>query len=599
VTVLTVPRRPAPAAFEHPAVGRYPTRYGASPPDDVVLPDADAGDRPWNGLLVGVYVRNSKQLQVGNARSLFQSEDFPNWCLRNGFGIKVYQEQGVSGGKTIGDRKQAARMVRDLVDERIDAVGAVEVSRLTRDEYGYDCIEIVRKTRRRGGLLVTMGKVWDLRNKWDLRQFEDAAKYASRERFEIRDRFHEGLWVAGRLRPMVRSKPTLGYRRVPVLGPDGAPAVNRFGRVERDWAKDPEHARTVEVVRRALHELPTLPEVAAALNRRGVPSPWEGMHRNPWRSSILRTMIKNPMYVGDLYPLCRPDRTPGEVWDQFEGDPRDVVHHVEELKYWSRAEAKMFREKFLEREGPRTRHRKHDHLLLKILVCRTCGLELSRGGAYTDRQHRLQARYQCPALNFSAAACPDPQHINEESAFAALTAAVPAMVAAVEERLEAAARARASQRGPTAEEAQLAEHRDRLQQILDDWFVPGRRPPRPIADEAARLQDEITRLEGLVEDAADRAELTAAGLEAVEALVKDPQGVFVKIGEVTGREAQAAILRLLCRNVVVEHNGRPGKARRFWVAKWEPVLVDNASKDTTTPGVTSYLRNLHAALQSA
>jgi hypothetical protein len=108
--------------------------------ENVLLPP----DKPWNGKTVGCYIRNSTAAQVGNDRAAFQADMVP--YLHNlGYAVRVYDEQGTSAGP-LHRRKKALGMLADLEAGRIDGVAVVEVSRLTRDEYGFDAPLIGEKT---------------------------------------------------------------------------------------------------------------------------------------------------------------------------------------------------------------------------------------------------------------------------------------------------------------------------------------------------------------------------------------------------------------------------------------------------------------------
>src|SRR5437016_5802672 len=114
--------------------------------------------RPWTGKTVGCYIRNSTAAQVGNDRAAFQADMVP-YLHTLGFAVRVYDEQGKSAG-TLQRRKKAVGMLADLESGRIDGIAVVEVSRLTRDEYGFDAPLIGEKIRRFGhGLLITYGQV--------------------------------------------------------------------------------------------------------------------------------------------------------------------------------------------------------------------------------------------------------------------------------------------------------------------------------------------------------------------------------------------------------------------------------------------------------
>jgi len=398
----------------------------------------------WNGKTVGCYIRNSTSAQVGNDRAAFQADMVP-YLQTLGYAVRVYDEQGRSAG-TLYRRKKAVGMLADLEAGRIDGVAVVEVSRLTRDEYGFDAPRIGEKIRRFAhGLLITYGQIWDLRREADWQLYQIQTMASGWQKLSIRKYLFQGLKRAAEDRPMFRKRNRIGYKREVVRDGRGEPVIRRNGRVYTVFVKDLTWADSMEALRRELTQQGTMPDVAAALNAAGVPAPWlprgVGDRVWQWRGAYIRSIISDPLYYGE--PAFMTSQ-PGPVWDQFiavdpEFDPRRVCWKLPELAWWTKNEALAWRHKFLD-DYVKSRHRKHHHLLLGLLVCQTCGRKMVKQGL--DRTG--DRYYRCPGYGIKGddvRHCPKGQFIMEKNALRLLRDyALPVLFADVRALAEAAER---------------------------------------------------------------------------------------------------------------------------------------------------------------
>ncbi|TME24903.1 MAG: hypothetical protein E6I75_28290 [Chloroflexi bacterium] len=241
------------------------------------------------------------------------------------------------------------------------------------------------------------------------------------QKLSIRKYLFQGLKRAAEDRPMFRKRHRIGYKRDLVRDSRGEPVIRRNGRVYTVFVKDLTWTQSMEALRCELHQQGTIPDVAEALNAAGVPAPWvprgEGERVWQWRGAYIRSIINDPLYYGE--PAFMTSE-PGPVWDQFiavdpEFDPRKVHWKPPELASWTRAEAVAWRHKFLD-DYVKSRHRKHHHLLLGLLLCQTCGRKLVKQGI--DRTG--DRYYRCPGYGVKADEtrhCPKGQFIRRRRRF--------------------------------------------------------------------------------------------------------------------------------------------------------------------------------------
>jgi hypothetical protein len=98
-----------------PQPGLLPPDFDQSTlPAGIILPTVHTTkgiELPWNGEVLGVYARNSRAQQKDNDNQRFQTEDMPLYCLRSGYGVRVYVDKGRSGRGGILKRREAAALL--------------------------------------------------------------------------------------------------------------------------------------------------------------------------------------------------------------------------------------------------------------------------------------------------------------------------------------------------------------------------------------------------------------------------------------------------------------------------------------------------------
>src|SRR5215471_5299708 len=202
-------------------------------------------------VTIGLTIRNSTVRQVGNFRAEAQLDMGPLLEAR-GYTVRIYDEQGTSG-KDLSKRKVALQMLEDLRQGDIQGIGAYDVKRLTRDEFGIDGGTIARRIVEAGGLFVTKDREYDLRNDDDLLQFQFQCFIAGIDWRNIRNTMWSGIFKRVEQEPMFL-KPPLGYMTVHALG-------DRPGRTVKRPAKNPEHAAAMVQLEQAFDECTSLREV--------------------------------------------------------------------------------------------------------------------------------------------------------------------------------------------------------------------------------------------------------------------------------------------------------------------------------------------------
>jgi hypothetical protein len=339
--------------------------------------------------------------------------------------------------------------------------------------------------------------------------------------------------------------------------------------------KDLTWADSMEALRRELNQQGTMPDVAEALNAACVPAPWVprgvGERVWQWRGEYIRSIIKDPLYYGE--PAFMTGE-PGPVWDQFiavdpDFDPRKVQWKVPELAWWTKVEALAWRHKFLD-DYVKSRHRKHHHLLLGLLVCQTCGKKLVKQGI--DRTG--DRYYRCPGYGIKAddaRRCPRGQFIMEKKAFHLLREhALPVLFADVSALVEAAERNATTPRDESAKRKELESLNERERNLLAT--VADRGYTLELKTLLGQLDKHKAKLQKELEAEEDASVLSEETLSRIRALADNPLGFY----DVRTEVQQAAILRVLLADVKIRTNGRRGTAHRFLEPEWRPLVSLNS-----------------------
>jgi hypothetical protein len=342
--------------------------------------------------------------------------------------------------------------------------------------------------------------------------------------------------------------------------------------------KDLAWADSMEALRRELHRQETIEEVARALNAAAVLAPWKprgvGVRVWQWRGDYIRSIISDPLYYGEPSFMTSE---PGSVWNQFrevdsEFDPRKLTWHLPELAWWTRDEATAWEEKFTQ-SYVRGRNRKHQHLLLGLLACQTCGQELRKQGL--DRSGGRY--YSCPGYGKhpdDVGYCPKAQFLMESSAFRVLREQVVTRLAETVNIQAVLSRATST----LPESLELAVAHQQLELLLErEQSLLAMADERCYGRQLKQLLQQLGKEKHKLElEVAARERAQAIFVDTVAGLAGSAKDLVAYYDAQT-EEHKAAIVRLLIRRVTLPTNWQRGAAHKFLNAEWVP-LVDLATR---------------------
>ena len=525
----------------------------------------------YEGLRVGVIVRNSTTAQIGNWRSIEQ-EGAAELRITAGGGIPVlYDEQGTSG-RSLLKRPVARQLLEDLSAKRLDAIYATDISRLTRDEYGADAGTIARFLADNKALLITEKQDFRLWQNDELRTFRILAAISGGEIGDISSRMQAGVLSRARHEVFLRAVP-IGYAteviEVPIRGRNAT-------RLSRKPIKDPAMALMMERFIECLRKHVSTGDLVKEMNKLGLgPVTQKNRHDgevHAWETRHVHRMLDNPLYYG-IWIF-------GRTTDRIE----NIQHSVPELAYWTRADALEWSRKF----KCKTRAAKnitHPYLRLRgWLVCATCGSTLIASG---------QKGYVCTRFvrtTLPVGSCAQRLQISHKKAMALLRGLVPLALAEWHELDSALAQPK------TEPDTRLDFARHEMDSLDADWYAPNspRPVPRTILARMSELEKEIGMLENEAADARTRTEISGQARAAIDAMKADPLASYDQLPE----PVQIEFLRLLLSDVTIEWVGSWGKHKKYGVVSYVNALTQLAGTLPWT--LASKLSTLfHAPLRSA
>jgi hypothetical protein len=511
-------------------------------------------------VTIGLTIRNSTVRQVGNFRAEAQLDMVALLEVR-GYQVRVYDEQGTSG-KDLSKRAKALQMLEDLRQGSIQGIGAYDVKRLTRDEFGVDGGTIARRIVEAGGLFVTRDREYDLRNEDDLLQFQFQCFIAGIDWRNVRNTFWSGLFKKLEGEP-VFMRPPIGYMTERTEAPSGSTR-----RVIKRVTKNPDHATLMAELERLFDANDTLISIARHLNTYGPLRPefrGRGGTTTHWSVQSLRYLLRNPIYTG-TFSFGANLKKRSTVWHKYAtdpqtGQPRDFRQHVPELAYWTPAQVKGWRERF-DRQGPtRTAETRYPHPLSGVLECMSCGQPMVARGPRT---------YACTALGTlrgrQSVFCSDPQAVSPNVAAALMRQELPrAMYDA--RTLAAELRAQYQQHAPSPAAQRLAFLQDRVKWINQQLVQLGQLPPPSLVVTLAEAEVEMATLREEVASEQNAADKDAELAAMCEVLVESPLEAF----DALPWPQQHRIYRLLFANVRIETEG-VGFKRRWRLRQYRALI---------------------------
>lgn len=561
--------------------------------------------RLLEGLRVGLLVRNSTVRQVGNWRALDQEDRLLDLIKREGGTPVLYDEQATSG-RDLSKRKVALGLLDDIKTGALQAVGAWDIKRLTRDEFGGDAGLIAKQLAKRKAPLVTVDRVYRLWDDRDLFQYRIDTAISGNDVTGTRATFWDGVFSRAARLPFFMGTPPIGYygRLVEVPAADGDRS-----KVRRLPAKCAEHAALMADLRRWLDEYDTLGDIVRLVNLHHQATLGQrGHQRNRrygkvWAVETVRYLIRNPVYWG-RFEFGRTVDRQNVVWDKDSRRARRAAfYHIVDgetpcpcgndhgdlgdLRYWTREDAERWQRKFaFPYDQPAKRSRTYPHHLRGVLACPGCGHAMVAWG---------RCGYQCAAGR--AGQCAAPQGISEPNAFRALETILPGVLERLGDHIRAGV-ATILTDGPGGAAATVRGERgilvEKLEVMTEQWYGPEApaRVPDPVLREMSELQQRI-----------DRAEQQAAGLEAERATTGEARAAAERIA--SGGVArfvrlpvaqQGALYRGLLRGVRVKGEGAGGARRHAVLPGWEEPLLGRLLGADTASDALAYIAT---ALQKA
>lgn len=279
--------------------------------------------------------------------------------------VKYFKDAAISGGGTL-ERAGFQEMMREAAakDRTFEAVIIESLSRMSRD-LADSARDFKRLEFRQIALIDLEGKTNTMRVGMSGIMNQEFVKHLGNMLRRAWDgRVREGL---------MPGKPAYGHRKV---------AGTSF---EREI--DPEAAKVVERIFTEYTNLEPVREIAARLNRDGIPSPSGGK----WNHTVFiagggsgKGMIGNPIYIGELvWNNCRSVKNPEtEKRTKQKGKPEDLltvaVPHLRiiDQQLWDRAQQVRTGRS---RQGSAARVYKKsiiNHMLAGRLTCGACGGEM-------------------------------------------------------------------------------------------------------------------------------------------------------------------------------------------------------------------------------
>jgi hypothetical protein len=524
---------------------------------------------------IGLTIRNSTVRQIGNFRSEAQL-DMVERLEDRGYQVRVYDEQGISGAH-LSKRTVALQMFEDLRQGRIQGIGALDVKRLTRDEFGMDGGDIARRIVDAGGLFATWDRDYDLRNDDDLLQFQFQCMLAGIDWRSIRNTFWSGLFKKLEHEP-VYLRPPIGYM-TEVLKPDEG------RRIVRRVIKHPGQDELMTELGRLFEASDSLAQMARRLNTYGPSRPafkGRGGTTTHWSVQSLRYLLRNTIYTGTFTFGTRLKKR-SIVWHRFATDPqtglpKDFLHHVPELAYWSSAQVRRWRSKFDHPGSVRTVETRHPHPLSGVLECHSCGQPM------VARGHRT---YACSAMGTlrgrKGVLCSAPQALSPTVAAQLLRHELPRVMydaQAVAAELRAQQQAHLS--SPAAQRLAFLEDRAKW---INDQLWGATTPPASLIARLGEVEAEVAELRDQVAEEKIAADTDADLAAMCQVLLESPLDAF----DALPWEQQHRIYRLLFIGVRIEAEGE-GFNRRWRLRQYRALIGNQLHVQT---GAWAYREHPH------
>ena len=576
----------------------------------------------------GLLRRVSGSDQVDDWRYLDQAERMQARLEDFGANVEIYDEnidgKGMSG-RDLSKRKTALELLDDLKAGRKRGIGVMDISRLTREEYGFDAAEFFEAVAKRRGLIITRDAIYDPRDPRDLQELRELAAKATAEVHRIRGLFWDGLFAKAAREPFFQSRAPFGYVGLEVVEPDRR-RTRKTKRLYSRPAKEPAHAEAMASLAELLDACRTKGEVIARWNAdygalyTSVASK-QPRHKygNGMSVSHLTEMLKGSqsgIYQGvfefgrrafgakEQARRKKKDRTESPIWDVDDRLARraeEFVHVVDgttpcpcgrdhsaygDLSYWTPVRVAAWNAKF--DRGPRARYGAHAHLFRGMLECVHCFQTLVGCG---------KEGYTCPQRQTRGC---QGQVLSENAVWRVLDPLLPQVI----EQLRGYAVRALAEDAAGKEPPEVAELRRRVEACeawlgrwARRWDDPEGDDPIPANARADRRAKEAERTElaAALEAARARAQQTVRRGEVYRLVAEEPVEALLRLDP---KERALLWEQLLCR---VRIRGQGSGSGRTWVLESYEWVGEGAPAGAEISGITasSVLAYLATALQKA
>ena len=493
------------------------------------------GRMRYQNLRIGIILRNSTKVQVGNFRAQLVEADAGARIREEGGTPVVYDEQGTSG-RNLALRRVANRLLEDVSSGAVHGIYAHDLARLTRDEWGADAGRIASVLAKARALLVTAEREYRLWTKGDLLLYRIQTAIAGGELVDIRDRLADGLLGRARAEVFFTGTVPWGYAtRIEERGP----------RIVRVPVKDIECETAARDLGDILDTSLSLSEASARMTALGhtmTGKRGEGKGKViPWRRDRIRDILRSDLYGG--------------IWRWA-----DVTQVRTDLAWWDMARIVQWRERFRARPDmqPWRRTPRSPRHLRGLLACWDCGRHLVSAGVNG---------YICTGLACTTRSCVSESiaWAHARLAFAWAIQGAP-LEDAIVRQLERAPRAHIERQRQACNEA--------LSRLVADWYAPGAAPvPDAIRTQMTALRDRLQELDGV---ASSLTAVTGDTMrQAARDVAIDPTAVLDELPQ----DVQAEIIKQAVADLKIRAHGAGKRLTHTWSAT---NLLANITDDPLT-----------------
>lgn len=284
------------------------------------------------------------------------------------YGVPYDQEAEIGSGDKISTRPVFQKIIKDIEDEKYDAIAVKEISRMGRGSYT-DMGIIYDLITEKNLYIITPWKIYDPQNPSDLRQIRFEL-FMSREEYETtRERLNggrynaalEGKWVSG-------------------AAPFGFNYNSDTKRLEIN-EEEAEVVRTIFdfyangiVLKNGKRKLVQFRALASYLSRIGIKTP---QGKNHWYANQVKDILEHDRYIGVLRQNTTKLTADGKKIPRPESEHivvYDAHPAIIDMKTWNKAQDRINNRE----TTPKTKLDFSPCELAGIIVCKKCGRRLIR-----------------------------------------------------------------------------------------------------------------------------------------------------------------------------------------------------------------------------